>query len=284
MTRRQFFAVILVNALVSLAIAVAVVLVALNLGVQQSLVAPTPYVILPPTPTPVSPATPTAPATPSPTVPTEEYVVQLGDTLLGIAVRLDVDPQLLMALNDITDADRLLVGQSLRVPLGSVPSTPVVPTPALAPTVVVTATAAAPISDTVAVTASSGITLAAPITGTIAITATEALTATAIPGEVMIATVLSSGQLAEEAVRLVNIGQTPVRLRNWSLQQPDGRRYVFPDATLEPNNALLIYSRQGADTKGALFWGLQQAAWQAGDVVILADQAGQAVGSFTIGE
>lgn len=284
MTRRQLLTLILVNALVSLAIAVAVVLIAFNLGVNQSLTVPTPYVILPSTPTPVPPSMPTAPATPSPTVPTEEYVVQPGDTLLGIAVRLDIDPQLLMALNDISDADRLLVGQSLRVPLGSVPPTPEVPTPAVAPTAMVTAAAAAPITETVAITTSSGITLAAPITDNIAITATEALTATAIPGEAMITTVLAPGELPKEAVRLVNIGETPVRLRNWSLQRSDGRRYVFPDATLEPSAALLIYSRQGADTETALFWGLQEAAWRAGDVVTLADQAGRTVGSFTIGE
>jgi hypothetical protein len=282
MTRRQFLTIILVNALVSLVIAVAVVLIALNLGVEQSLIAPTPYVILPPTPTPVPPSTPTTLTTPSPTLPTEGYVVEPGDTLLGIAVRLDVDPQLLMALNDISDADRLLVGQSLRVPLGSVPATATAPV--IEPAAVVTITTAAPITATVAVTVSTGVTLAAPLTGTIPITATEALTAAAIPGEPMITAVLAPGELAEEAVRLVNIGQTPVRLRNWSLRRPDGRRYVFPDATLEPSSALLIYSRQGADTETALFWGLQQATWQAGDLVILADQAGQTVGSLTVGE
>jgi hypothetical protein len=126
--------------------------------------------------------------------------------------------------------------------------------------------------------------LVAPITDTVAITATEALTATAIPGEAMITTVLAPGELTDEAVRLVDIGETPIRLRNWSLQRPDGRRYFFPDATLEPNSALLVYSRQGADTEAALFWGLQEAAWRAGAVVTLADQAGRTVGSFAIGE
>lgn len=86
------------------------------------------------------------------------------------------------------------------------------------------------------------------------------------------------------AVRLANRGQAPVRLRNWSLRRPDGRRYMFPDITLAPNAELLLYSRQGADADGALFWGLRQAAWAPGDDVILADQAGQTVESLFVGE
>lgn len=290
MTRRQFLALILVNALVSLAIAVAVVLIAFNLGVKQSLAPPTPYVILPPTPAPVPPSTPTAPVAPSPTVPTEEYVVQPGDTLLGIAVRLDVDPELLMALNDISDADRLLVGQSLRVPLDSVAAPATVPTPAITPAIEGVGRAVAPIIETAVVTVSSGVTLTGiltgtgPVTATVSITGTEVLTATTMPGEPIIGAVLAPGDLTAEAVSLVNIGQTPVRMRNWSLRRPDGRRYVFPDITLAPNNTLLVNSRQGADAEPVLFWGLRQAAWSIGDVVILANQAGQTVGSFTVGE
>lgn len=287
MTRRQFLAIILINALVSLAIAVAVVLVAFNVGVEQAVAPPKPYIIVAPT----AAALPSPPAaTPTPTVPTEEYVVQPGDSLLGIAVRLDVDPALLMELNDITDADRLLVGQRLLVPVDSLQKPAATPAVTMAsptaPPLAETATVSLEITGSQAITGTTPIAITDPgsITGAVSITGTTPVTATLLPGKPVILAVLAPGDLPVEAVSLANIGQAPVRLRNWSLRRPDGRRYMFPDVTLAPSGELLLYSRQGADADSTLFWGLRQAAWSPGDTVILADQAGQTVASFTAGE
>ena len=91
--------------------------------------------------------TPTATATPE----TEEYVVQAGDTLSGIAASFEVPVALLQEVNGITDANHLEVGQTLIIPSAGAPA----PTatiaesgtpgaaPTATPTAAVTATASA---------------------------------------------------------------------------------------------------------------------------------------------
>jgi TolB protein len=64
------------------------------------------------TPTPTRQATPTSEVTVTPLV----YVVQSGDTLLGIAIRFGVDDELLAAENGIQDPESLQLGQELIIP------------------------------------------------------------------------------------------------------------------------------------------------------------------------
>ena len=85
--------------------------------------APTPIPMLrivTPTPGP-PPVTPTPAASGEEGAPNEQaasstYVVQPGDTLYGIAVQLNVDPQALAEANGITDPSWLEAGQVLIVP------------------------------------------------------------------------------------------------------------------------------------------------------------------------
>jgi LysM repeat protein len=70
--------------------------------------------------TPVSvlaPSTPTATAGPT-AVPTEEVIhsVAAGDTLLGIAIRYDVEMEAIVAANEMEDPDALDIGQELFIP------------------------------------------------------------------------------------------------------------------------------------------------------------------------
>ena len=58
------------------------------------------------------------PPTPSPTlaVQGDQYTVQQGDTLLGIAIRFNVEFEELTSLNNITDRNSIKVGQKLTLP------------------------------------------------------------------------------------------------------------------------------------------------------------------------
>lgn len=82
----------------------------------------------------------TAGAGPTPTatlgVQGDEYTVQSGDTLLGIAIRFNVDFQELVALNKITDPNSIRAGQKLKLPQRKVgtPSGPTQPPSAPTPT------------------------------------------------------------------------------------------------------------------------------------------------------
>jgi LysM repeat protein len=76
-----------------------------------------------PAPTLTRTATPTGTRTivpPPATLPPAVYVVHKGDTLSVIAKRFGVTLAALMAANNIKNADRIYVGQALRIPGGSV--------------------------------------------------------------------------------------------------------------------------------------------------------------------
>lgn len=79
------------------------------------------------TPTQTPSPTPTLPPSPTPTpVPPIEYVVQQGDTLLGIALQFDVTTDQIIAYNNL-DSDIIVEGQTLLIP-------PPIPTPGPSPT------------------------------------------------------------------------------------------------------------------------------------------------------
>lgn len=50
------------------------------------------------------------------------YTVAEGDTLLGIAEKLEVDPEALLSANQIPDADLIVAGDELRIPLWARPA------------------------------------------------------------------------------------------------------------------------------------------------------------------
>jgi LysM repeat protein len=70
---------------------------------------------VPPTATATITLTPEPSLTPTPEGPTT-YIVEPGDTLSSIAEKFDVDVFLLMAANDISDADQVFVNDELVIP------------------------------------------------------------------------------------------------------------------------------------------------------------------------
>ncbi|MFB0537811.1 MAG: LysM peptidoglycan-binding domain-containing protein [Anaerolineae bacterium] len=80
-------------------------------------------------PTPV-PGAPTAPPRGTEVV---VHVVQPGDSLLGIALQYDTSVEVIMAANDLADAQWIFAGQELLIPLGTPTPVPT-PTPRPKPT------------------------------------------------------------------------------------------------------------------------------------------------------
>ncbi|MEZ4639684.1 MAG: LysM peptidoglycan-binding domain-containing protein [Caldilineaceae bacterium] len=133
MDRRSLLFVILLNSLISLVIAIVVVWAAEvrrpDLEELAARYTPPPPVVLIATPTgdaavPVVIAT-AAPApaqsNPSPTAPaassdSEIYVVQVGDSLFGIALRYNLTVEQLMEANNLDDPDFVFSGQRLVIP------------------------------------------------------------------------------------------------------------------------------------------------------------------------
>ncbi len=267
MNRRQLALVIILNALVSAAIALSVAwivearrpdpeeLAALAgvAGVAQ----PTSIaagVDLPPTATvPSAPAEapaeqpaeegaeqPAAESLPEPTAALsgeeEIYVVQEGDTLGGIATRLGVTVQQLLDANGLADANFIFSGQRLTVP-GTGPAG--LPTPTTQTT---------------------------PL-GTTGLT---------------IRTVANPGAVSEEYVEIVNDTDLSFNLQGWKLQRAGGPEFTFSDLLVFPGGSMRLYSGAGTDTTIARYWGQGEPVWSAGATAILVNAQGERVTEYVV--
>lgn len=246
MNRRQLALVIILNALISLTIAVAVVwvveqrrpdpetLAALATPITAPVIAPTF------TPTPAAAPAP-AEADASPVATTapgaeEVYVVQAGDSLLAIAGRYGVSMQAIMDANNLTDPDFVSSGQRLIIPRAD-------------------AAAAAP-------------------------SPTAAASATAGQG-LRVASFVSNGALPGEAVQIANDSDLVINLQGWRLEKEGGPAYTFGGLSLFPGSGLVLYTGAGVDTSVALYWNQTTPLWERGSVARLINAQGQEVSQLT---
>lgn len=244
MNRRQLALVIILNALISLTIAVTVVwvveqrrpdpetLAALATPITAPVVAPTftpTSVDVAPSPAPDQ-ATPVATAAPGEE---EVYVVQAGDSLLAIAGRYGVSIEAIMDANNLTNPDFVFSGQRL-----------VIPRAGTAPT-------------------------AAP-------QASPAATATPVVGQgLRVASFIGNGVLGTEAVQIANDSDLAINLQGWRLEKESGPAYVFDSISLLPGSGVVLYTGSGADTSVALYWNQTALQWETGNVARLINPQGQ---------
>jgi hypothetical protein len=105
------------------------------------------------------------------------------------------------------------------------------------------------------------------------VAATVTLAPTAADAQVQITNVISWGDVNNEAVELQNQGAV-LNLQGWTLTNSDGDSFRFPEFRMQPGSRVRVFTRQGANTPAALYWGRDQAAWVEGDTITLADSTG----------
>ena len=253
MNRRQLAFVVIFNALISLAIAVAVVwVVELRRPDPETLAALTKPVALPPVAATFTPtaqavadaqpaaAQPTAAPTPLPqTGEGNAYTVQTGDSLSGIADRFGVSVSAIIETNKLDNPDFVFVGQRLVIP--------------------------------------------SPVAGSAA-TGQQATATPAAAGTqgIRISAINSPGNLASEAAAVVNDSDLAMNLQGWKLEQEGGAAYTIGNVLLFPGSGVLIYSGVGTDTSVALYWNQPAAVWQAGAVARLLNAQGAEVARFVV--
>lgn len=261
MNRRQLAFIILVNAVISLAIAL---LVAWAIEARrpdpeelvitaQAPAAAAPIVIATPVgaaPTPTAAVAEQQPSTP-PTpelLPTavitgeaELYIVQAGDSLGGIAGKFGVSVNDLLAANPELqkNPDLVFSGLPLTIPKAGAAAAAATPT-----------------------TASN-----------------EAATSELL---LTISRVATPGNLISEAVQLINEGQREVNLSGWQLRRENGPSYTFGNLPLFPGSGIWLHSRSGDDTSVAVYWAQASAIWSSGALVQLVNPAGVVVTSYTV--
>ncbi|MCX6047270.1 MAG: LysM peptidoglycan-binding domain-containing protein [Chloroflexi bacterium] len=284
MNRRQLGFIVLVNAVVSLAVALGVVwavdarrpdpeeLAALYTPILQTPVVQT----LDPVVESVATTAPTAaaiqdteaPAAPTPTVePGEQqiYVVQAGDSLFAIAERFHVSSDQIMAANELKDPNVVFSGQRLKIPTnGTIIPDPATPTAQPAP--VESPTAESPTAE-------------APTTEPPTAESTATPTALAI---LQIETVDAPGNLLNEAVLIVNHSNQTYNLQGWRLERQDGLAFTFDNVQLSQESSVWVHSTVGSNTSVALYWGQTNPVWQTGAVARLINAQGQQTATYTI--
>lgn len=293
---QQVAFILVVNAILSLIISLAVVIMAglrLPLGPAA---APSPGAVAaqeaqppaaveseagqaqPPGPgTPISSSSPAGGtlSAPTPVEPTV-YVVQAGDTLGSIASRFGISLDDLLRANGLTDPDYVQVGQELVIPIGGLPAVTPSMTPVPAPT-------DTPLPFNPPTPLPSGTAPPAEPAATVGPTPTPVPTLTpASPSEIrLVLQVLNPGSLPTEMMQIINQGAF-VRLTGWTLADEDGNVYTFPDFSLWGGGAVNVHTASGPNTTTDLYWGQPAAAWNPGELVTLRDGESKVIVTYVV--
>jgi hypothetical protein len=209
------------------------------------------------------------------------HVIEEGDTPFGVALEYEADFFDMMAVNALTDeaASRLQIGDVLIVPLEACPVAEVAGEQDATPTSLATATATT--TDEPENSPTPGATATPSRTPTITPTPTTTLPPTATNALVEIVGVERAGDVTAEGVRIRNAGNT-VNISGWVLRDLDGNTYTFREQMLFSNAEVTVYTRAGQNTPVSLFWGLERAAWQPNDVLVLEDADGNVQASLRV--
>lgn len=245
----RFLGYLLINVLVTTVVAAAVMFGVLWWWEQNRVPG---LAVVPATPTAVpgevavSPTPPPPYASPTPTL----HLVQAGQTLGAIALRYGVTVEAILQANGLTDPNRLDVGQVLVIPVAVPPTPTVPPSPTVPPP-----------------------------------TRPPLPTPTRDPNQpapaITIREVQAPGIWERERVVIANNGG-PVDLNGWTLRDETGRVYTFPALTLFSGGAVNVHTQAGLNTVVDLYWGQTSAVWASGQVLTLADAAGNLVARLVV--
>ena len=90
--------------------------------------------------------------------------------------------------------------------------------------------------------------------------------------------VLHAGTYASEVIVIVNVGDRPVSLANWTVSTSLDEEYRFDAmAPLSPGDSIRLMSRAGTDTAYDKFWGRTPRAWTIGTTITFANASGAQV-------
>lgn len=255
--------VVVLNALISATISVAVVL----------LMTGTTEVALGPTPTAAATVT-RAVSEVGPTSEVITHIVRSGDTISGLAFEYDVPEQDIIAANQLENPNFLQVGMELIIPVGGLSEATATFTPAPTPT------------DTPIPFEPPSADLTATAAAELGATATPLPTPLPSGGEVRIeiSEVLGAGQIDQERVVLTSIGEQLADMQGWTLSDGEGNVYTFPNFRLWAGGSVTVHTRIGADGNppANLYWGKLEPVWSPGEVIRLRDREGAEISTATV--
>ena len=177
------------------------------------------------------------------------HVVQPGETLNLIGARYGVSVEEILQANGLDNPDFISAGQQLTIYVGGIPDPTIAPTEA-------------------AVAQPSPIPTEPAATG---------------GGVIGVPAVIDPGNLASEAVQIVNSGVQQQSIQGWKVRDEDNNVYTFGNVSIFGEGAgILLHTRAGDNTFSDLYWGLAEPAWRAGETLTLWDANEQVVATFVV--
>ncbi|MBV7337764.1 LysM peptidoglycan-binding domain-containing protein [Chloroflexi bacterium TSY] len=264
MNRRQLAFLVLVNAVVSLVIALAVVwaverrrpapeeLLVQVSQQMQPLIATTPLPgAVDRLPTPVTEANDPNSNINSivnqplsqPTAEGTTYIVQAGDILSSIAAKYNVTLDAIMEANNLSNPDRIFSGQQLVIP-GGIPS------------------------DSIESSGEAG--------------SGQSQSSQQVQEGVQIAAIDNVGVLESESVLIVNESNTPFNLQGWTLASEGSPVYQFGNLPIFPGGSVRVHSQPGTNSSIDLYWGQTASIWSPKTIVRLVNAEGNLVHSYLV--
>ena len=258
MTGKQMVLVIVVNALISALISLAIVILVVLPAVDE---------LRPSEPAPTTVAMATQALAVDETEPIPEpivHVVKDGDTISGLALKYGVSAEDIAAANRLENLDFLRAGNELLIPVGGVPEVTATPLP-FEPPSALTATAVAQANTT-----------PLPVIPTLPMEGDL---------DVEITGVIGAQDLSQERVIITNVGDRFADMAGWILSDADGNSYTFAGFRLWPGGNVAVYTRGGQDGNppASFFWGKLNGVWSPGDVATLVDAGGNVIATHPLG-
>ncbi|MEX1019367.1 MAG: LysM peptidoglycan-binding domain-containing protein [Litorilinea sp.] len=99
---------------------------------------------------------------------------------------------------------------------------------------------------------------------------------------VEIAIVENPGEHAGENVLIVNESNLAFSLLGWQLLREGGPTYTFGNVPLFPGSSVRVHTRAGEDSSIDLFWGESSAHWQSNSVARLVNTQGVEIFRYTV--
>lgn len=282
----QLALIIGVNAVISLVISIAVVLLAnrpaLPGDMDTSAVEST-VTAAEATGQPLEALAEVAPGTPPVDLPSAgtplqsvTYVVEAGDTLGLIAQKFAVSISDLMIANGLTNQDFIQIGQQLVIPLAGVSTA----TPTFTPMPFATDTPLpfdppTPLPPGADVPPEPAATVGPSPTPTETPLASPTPIPTSTPPpfdeiNVVVSEVISPGDLLRETLVILNKG-AGASLRDWKLEGSSLGVFIFPDIFLFSGGSIRVHTAAGENSPSDLYLNQGEPAWPPGTTIILSD-------------
>jgi len=99
---------------------------------------------------------------------------------------------------------------------------------------------------------------------------------------VKIVSIVGAGMLGAEVATIQNAGDQPLSLSGWQLKDSDKFVFVFPNLTLNANDAVRVHTEPGTNNVIDLYWNSSNPVWESGEKAQLVDPNGTVQDTYQI--